>query len=362
MGFLYVRKAKIWIKFKDGDGKWKARSSGFNVGNEAKARALLRVIEKRIKAGESVEDGPLSLKQYADGWLKSRRARALSSVEDDESRVQFHINPLLGSMALADIRPHHIRDFVHALRTRKSRRGDVLAPRTIRNIYFTLQGICHDAVVDELIPATPCVVSRGDLPKKADKDPTWRATAVFTVGEVEKILSDPRTPQDRRVLYSLLFLASVRFGEAAALRWRAYEPNGEPLGRLSVHTSFSTRARLEKSVKTDNPRMVPVHPMLAKVLAAWKESGWKELTKRDPTRRHPAVPRRTRLGDRRRWIGPELPADGSRLGSRPSRPMRGCGCRVLLQAGRCGKARKAAGTRRQAVAMAAPPSACRVPA
>jgi integrase len=321
MGFLYERGTKIWVKFKDGEGEWRARSSGFNVGEESKAKALLRLIEKRIEAGETVDDGPLTLKRYADGWLKARRDRGVASVDDDESRFGFHIAPLLGSMALADIRPHNVRDFVRALRARKSRHGEVLAPRTIRNIYFTLQNMLHDAVVDELIPNTPCVLRRGDLPKKTDKDPTWRATAVFTTGEVETIISDERTPYDRRVLYGLLFLACVRFGEASALRWRAYDSRVQPLGRLSVHTSFSTRAREEKSVKTDNPRLVPVHPTLAKMLATWRLSGWRELTGRAPTDDDLIIPSRVDA-KRNRSVGLGLERfheDLERLGLRPRR-------------------------------------------
>ena len=38
----------------------------------------------------------------------------------------------------------------------------------------------------------------------------------------------------------LLFLAGIRFGEAAAFRWHHYDPHAEPLGRLSIAKSYST--------------------------------------------------------------------------------------------------------------------------
>ena len=42
----------------------------------------------------------------------------------------------------------------------------------------------------------PCQLKRGELPKKADKDPTWRAGAVFTRGEVELLISSPDLPEE----------------------------------------------------------------------------------------------------------------------------------------------------------------------
>src|SRR5262245_56422801 len=84
---------------------------------------------------------------------------------------------------------------------------------------------------------------------KVDADPAWRATAVFTRTEAETVISDERVPEDRRAAYALLFLAGVRFGEAAALRWRDYDAAAEPLGRLHVAQSYNTKTRRVKSTK-----------------------------------------------------------------------------------------------------------------
>jgi len=44
----------------------------------------------------------------------------------------------------------------------------------------------------------------------------------------ELLLSADAVPEDRRVLYALLFLLGVRFGEAAGLRWRDLDGRQEP--------------------------------------------------------------------------------------------------------------------------------------
>jgi hypothetical protein len=92
------------------------------------------------------------------------------------------------------------------------------------------------------------VLQRGVLPKKVDKDPTWRVTAIYTREEIEKLISDRRIAEDRRVLHALKALGGLRHGEAAG-------------------------------------RRVPVHPTLARVLSEWKpapEAPLSRCSKSDP--------------------------------------------------------------------------------
>ena len=133
---------------------------------------------------------------------------------------------------------------------------------------YWIAAMFRTAVADELIQFTPCVVARGILPKKVDKDPAWRAQAIYTRQEVESLISDSRIPQDRRVLYALDAVAGLRHGEAAGLRWSQYDEKAVPL--------------LAKT-KTGVPRSVPVHPTLARILAEWKLAGWERTYGRMPT-------------------------------------------------------------------------------
>jgi integrase len=73
------------------------------------------------------------------------------------------------------------------------------------------------------------------------------------------------------VFYALQGLAALRSGDAAELRWRDFQPNLEPLGRISA---------LKTKMKV--PRQIPVHPVLAAMLAEWKLSGWAEAFGRRP--------------------------------------------------------------------------------
>ena len=241
----------------------------------------------------------MTVRSFAEAWLAKRDTETAA---DDRGRIYNHILPALGHIPLTELRPRQVREFVDAL-TKKKRQGnrrkdgslvptdELLAPRTVRHVYGTLRAMLNDAVADELIPSSPCVL-KDELPAKRDKDRTWRRTAVFTRDEVEAIIAAESTPDDRRVLASMMFLGAMRFGEAAALTWRDYDPTCTPLGKLVVEKSYSTRKRKVKGTKTENPHEMPVHPTLAQILAAWRLSGFEQLTGRSPRPDDPIVPSR----------------------------------------------------------------------
>jgi integrase len=269
--FVYRRGPRLWFCYDDVNGKRHQEPSGLEVGDEKKANEALRRIVARIEAGTALDEateGPVTVARYEEKWTGERKVQGLTSAADESSRLRLHAMPTIGAMKIEDVRPRHVRDLIKALRA-----AGKLAPRTVRHVYGTLHTMFRDAVVDELIPVNPCILKRGELPKVIDKDPTWRAGAVFTRGELEQLISDERLPADRRVLWALLGLSGARFGEAAALRWRNYDATLEPLGRLLIAASWHTRKRQEKATKTEQPRQVPVHPVLARILAEWKLSG-----------------------------------------------------------------------------------------
>jgi hypothetical protein len=96
--------------------------------------------------------------------LAQRVSQGLFSAADDHARLRNHALPTIGDMNLDDVRPRHIRDLVKTLRA-----ASKLAPRTIRHVYGALHTMFRDAVVDELIPANPCIMKRGELPKRSTK-------------------------------------------------------------------------------------------------------------------------------------------------------------------------------------------------
>ncbi len=287
MGCVYPRYNSLWIKYKDGEGEWKYRPSGLKRGQEREAQAALARIEELVTAGVKVKvDGPLTVRRWAAIWLEHQRKRDVQTAGDCEARLRDHILPAIGHMRVDKVRVDDIAAIVETLKTkRKSRRkeDEKLAPKTVRNIYFTAHALFKHAVRKELITSNPCKLEPDELPPKRDKYPEWRSTAIFTRSEVEALLSVESIPWWRRVFYALLFLTGMRFGEAAARRWRHYVADTAPLGRLVVCTSYQSKKKREKLPKTEQTRYVPVHPTLATILTAWKLGGWQRMMGRAPT-------------------------------------------------------------------------------
>lgn len=288
----YARGNQIWFRYKDESGKWKQKKTQFTVDQVEQAeryvKSALNAIEKRKSKGAPVEY--LTVRAYAERWLKDREARDIDSAPDDRRWLEKYALPTLGDLKLEDFRPYHVRNLVRALEARK---GDQkMAPRSILHVYSTLHNMFENAVVDEILLANPVKMRRGELPKKVDKDPEWRLNATYTTHEVERLISDPVIPPERRVQYALKAIAGLRHGEVAALRWRHIDHSYEPLGKLKVVHAYNSRKKVVKRPKNEEPRDVPIHPTLAKILAAWKLM-WANVYGRHLTDDDFVVPTRT---------------------------------------------------------------------
>jgi len=270
---VYARGTRLWIRYKDEKGTWVNERTGYAVGEEDKATryfarldSLAREAEKTQKTRDTGARASLTLADFIERWLDERKALELVSWSDDANRLRKHVVPLIGELELRDVKPAHIKEVI--LHHRKEGK---LAPRTIRHVFATMSIMFNDAIAEELIQVSPCVVRKGVLPKKVDKDPDWRATAIYDRSEIEKLISDPKVLEDRRVLYGLKALAGLRHGEAARLRWCHFNEQLEPLAGLNLGKT-----------KTGVPRSIPVHPALQAALTEWKTAGWERVFGRPP--------------------------------------------------------------------------------
>ena len=293
MASIYARGEVLWMKYKGRAGRPVCRSTGYRRGQEPQARELAAECERQ-EANErevtpaerelavppaSVVAKGLTVREYGKIWLARRAGRPIA--EEETKQLALHIYPLIGEMAIAEVRPRHIRDMVNALKEKRSAapkaKGEKLAPRTVRHLYALVRRLFKSAVIDEHIAASPVMVEKGTLPKNVDKDPAWRATAIFTREELVALISDARVAQHRRVFYALEGLAGMRHGEVAGLRWCDYDEGCRPLEKLVVCRSYE-----RDGTKTQVTREVPVHPTLSIVLDRWKKRGWKQKYGRAP--------------------------------------------------------------------------------
>lgn len=316
---VFARGRRLWIRTKDANGKWVSLRTRYVVGEEAKAKRLLREAVDRVAAGEAVvgrRTEPVTVREYAElRWFPMRRGY-IASASRDERRLVLHAFPAIGGMRLEAVRPRHLADLFRALR------GGELSPKSRHNVYGVLRALFRDAQIDGLIDASPCILTEHQLGPNVDGNSEWRDTAVYSRDEMALLLFAPIIPLERRIAYALMGAAGLRHGEMAGLRWR-HLSEAAPLGRVMVATSYD-----KGRTKTGTTRYVPIHPALAGLLEEWR-AGWVEMMGRPytaadlvaptprPTNRGPRVA----LGSMRTdgWTWKRLAADLELLGLRHRR-------------------------------------------
>ena len=293
------------------------------------ANAVLAQRKREVKDGTWRPDAPgsgITVAAYVEEWIEKRKRDGVRSVRNEAQRLRQHVVPVIGHRRLAEIRRKDIAELLHSFRTTISKKTGLLpAPRMVHRVYEDIRTMyAHAVEVDEIVPASPCSlrVKRGELPAKRDRDKRWRKLAVYSRGEIQDLICDERVPWNRRVTYALLFLTGSRIGEIVARRWVDYVPDMAPLGQINVLDQHGG-----EDTKTGTTREVPVHPVLAAVLAKWRLEGFPLFFKRRARDDDYIVPRlRTRGGkpatvhyqdSRRVWV--DLQADLTMLGHRRRR-------------------------------------------
>lgn len=304
-------------------------STGGN--NRRTAETLLAQRKRQVKEGTWMPrtDGgsadSILVKTYFETKLAHRDLAGIKSTHDARQRLRDHVFPVIGEKRLRDVTRKDIVNLINHYQRTPNAKQELPAPRTVHRVYEDLRVIWAEAVeVDEIVPATPCTlkIRRGELPEKLDKDPRWRAGAVYTKEEVELLISSPEGFWPQRIMCALMFLTGARVSEAAGLLWRDYDPKMKPLGRLVIATQGDGGR-----TKMGTTREVPVHPVLAALLAQWRLEGFPQFFGSAPRADDFIVPRVTERGlkahrDKPQYVSRvhgRLQADLMRLGFRARR-------------------------------------------
>jgi integrase len=280
-GGIYRRKDSpvFWLWYRDGAGV--KRRQATRSTDEAGARAELAELIELLRRGEGPAraERALTLAAWGRRWVELRREAGKGEAANERGHLEHHIAPVLGRVKLADLSTAQVLDFLQALPAREAvKGGGRLSATTVHKVAGTLRVMCRDAAKRGLIQASPCTWDASDLPERGAPD----VGEGFAEEDVARLMTADVIPVDRRVLYGLEFLTGMRTGEAAARRWRDWDPSRTPLGALKVETAWSTKGRREKETKTRVRRTIPVHPALAALLTRWHAEGWPRAHGRGP--------------------------------------------------------------------------------
>jgi integrase len=308
-GAIFYRGQRIWLRYRNADGRQIRQPTPFARGQEEDAKKLLAAVFTAVHAPTPAEEltpplkeQPLTVEAYAKTWLAKLEASGKTSALETRSHLAVACKKV-GSLLLATVTKQDVKALLAWIKTEaRTETGVPYAPRTQRHIFSAFRGLIQAAEDDEIItesenPFTLRLLRalKKDIPKVQDKDPTWRRKAVYTLAELTSLVSDSRIDLLQRTFAACMGLGGMRYGEVAALRWGALNADTDPLACLTVHRAYNSNVKKEKSTKTDCPREVPVHPFLAGLLAEWRQA-WPEHVGRDPEDEDLIFPVRVRRG------------------------------------------------------------------
>jgi hypothetical protein len=195
---------------------------------------------------------------YAEAAERIRAIRRLEgkrSVSDEESHDRLYFNPIIGHLAVTEVRPRHIRQALEVAReTGKS-------GKTLTNLRASASGVFEELWRSEVIPENP--VKRAPVVKaKNDR----RERAVLTDEELALYLAWTHPDErfhvfvEQRQTMSLVsrVLGGARTGDLHALTWQSFDLTDFAFGWMPRS-------------KTERPQRMHIEPVLRPYLRRWWE-------------------------------------------------------------------------------------------
>lgn len=228
--------------------KPEAGMTAHQISKELKDKAY--EFEKACQNGLVSNDPRLTLAEFTKQYLTIKKDTLSPSIVEDYSQtIDNLINPQLGHLKLAAIRPVHIQNFIKYLAettpTKKYRSGKIVtlnkkrSPATIKRILAVVQSIMTQAVKLELITSNPADSKKLSLPKTSAPN-----IEIFTKQEAAEMLACLESePLQYKALIQLAVITGARRGELVALKFSdvdritkkivieraAYKTKGQPI-------------------------------------------------------------------------------------------------------------------------------------
>lgn len=174
------------------------------------AEAFLADITTQLHEGMYRDTSKDTLSEFLQKWLDYKRDTVrLRSIEIYERTIRLHIEPRLGRIKLADLRPIDLRNLYMYLQ-----RDSGLSKRTVSQIHTLLHDAFDRAVKWEVIQRN--ITDAVDAPR-----PERKRFEIWTLADTRRFLAAPEVTGHRFYIPFLLAVTTgMRQGEILALRWR----------------------------------------------------------------------------------------------------------------------------------------------
>lgn len=242
--------------------------------SKSEATAALNEVLARQKAGLA-DIRRLTVSQYLRDWLASKRNLRDSTLRNYTGHLDRYVEPGLGDIKLADLRPHHIDQMYTEILGRRLGSG---SKATVHDVHRTLRSALNSAVKRRIIPWNPAL--HVELPPRRRP-----ATQVWTPQDAARFLE---ASKDDRLssLFHLILFTGLRRGEAIGLHWTHVDTDLLHVVIEWQVTASSDGPRLGEPKTRAGSRIVPIDRGTATVLGrrhaaqieerlAWGE-GWED--------------------------------------------------------------------------------------
>ncbi|WP_143965380.1 tyrosine-type recombinase/integrase [Gordonia zhaorongruii] len=200
------------------------------------------------------DQGGLTLAEYADTWTTHRKLRPRTE-SGYRALLRLHIEPTLGTIAVATLTPDAVRRWYSKLGTDHPTRN--------AHCYQLLHAIMSTAVEDGLIPANPVHI-RGAMHAKRKKEPVILAA---TRDRDEVALLASAMPPELSASVLLAAWCGLRYGETTELRRKDIDTD---TGVLTVARGVTYRDGefIVQPTKSGEIRHVTIPPHIRPAVAA----------------------------------------------------------------------------------------------
>jgi integrase len=234
--------------------------------NKREAETLNRTRRREVKEG-TFKPGQMTadvgVMVFLLSWLNTRKNR---NAQTERRLLEMHVLTVewFTKLPMGDVRPKHLLKLIDELRA-----AGALAEKSISLVMGLVRVAFRDAVIGDVLEASPYVVPRGSLKRSGVK------REPYTSDEAAKLLAVDREPLWQAWTHVALY-AGLRCGEVCGLRWSDWGLVPGQLSSLTVERQYAGQ-----KLKTDRPRIVPVHPALRAALEEWFDT-WEKIQCREP--------------------------------------------------------------------------------
>lgn len=264
-------KAVYWLSFEhQGKAVWE------RVGtNKREAERLHDQRKAERKAGTYRAERVTAFVTVKDWFARYLDGRTNRAADGERQMMRAHVLTLdwFTAMRVTHVEPLDIERVIKEIRA-----SGKLGEKSIANAYAVIRGAFKRAVFEQVIAASPCVLMPGTVKKG-----TGKRRHPYSRAEARQLMACAENPPGVRVFLHLAFYTGMREGEIVGRRWADWKRDGGPLTALVVDSQYDGLPLKGDDGVTERPRVVPVHPELAAILASWWDVGFELTHLRPPT-------------------------------------------------------------------------------